>query len=301
MKRPDEFKSLLDNSWKEFSATWKKARTRSSEKSVHDLRVSTRRLIAILELVRGLSKRGDIIQVQRSFKKVLKGMGPLRDVQVQLEKVSHLKQVGLVADFRRDLERRERREIEKIQSELRRGRRRRLTDAVKDVRSEFVRLDESFGDDRIRRSVDRVLAVRRNEFLKAVRCFRRLQPLDEEALHEMRIALKKLRYVIEAAQPVLGPSAKQRALRMHGFQQLMGDSRDVELLRTELEKWAKKKGRTIAIVPTLAGLTEKREILLKKVVESTNQLEKSLETKTPLPIETTYAIVTPVSASSLRV
>ena len=134
--------------------------------------------------------------------------------------------------------------------------------------------------------------------MKAVRRFRRLQPLDEEALHEMRIALKKLRYVIEAAQPVLGPSAKQRARKMQAFQQLMGDSRDVDLLRAELENWAKKKGRTIAIVPVLASLSEKREILLKEVVESTDQLEKSLETETPQPIaERNYVVVPPVPSA----
>jgi CHAD domain-containing protein len=46
----------------------------------------------------------------------------------------------------------------------------------------------------------------------------------------MRIALKKLRYVVEAAQPVLGLSGKHQADEMHAFQQLMGDSRDVEML-----------------------------------------------------------------------
>src|SRR5262249_41889715 len=159
------------------------------------------------------------------FKKVLKGMSPLRDVQVQLESVSHMKQIDLLVAFRRSLKRRERREIQNIQNELKRGRRRRrLTDAVKVVPSELSRLHESFGDDRIRSSVERVLAFRRNEFLKAERQFHRLQPIDEQALHEMRIALKRLRYIVEAAQPVIGPSAKKRARKMQGFQQLMGDS-----------------------------------------------------------------------------
>src|SRR5262249_47045306 len=254
MTSTDEFRFLLDNSWKKFSATWKKARFRASEKSIHDLRVSSRRLIAILELVQALSKSNEIGEVRRNFKKVLKGMSPLRDVQVQLENVSHMKQVDLLVTFRRSLKRRERREIENIQNKLKRGRRRRLTDAVKVVRSELSRLHESFGDDRIRSSVERVLAFRPNEFLKAERQFHRLQPIDEQALHEMRIALKRLRYIVEAAQPVIGPSAKRRARKMQGFQQLLGDSRDVAMLRAELEKWAKKKGRIIAIVPTLQRL-----------------------------------------------
>src|SRR5262249_56676389 len=132
-----------------------------------------------------------------------------------------------------------------------------------------------------RSSVERVLAFRRNEFLKAERQFHRLQPIDEQALHEMRIALKRLRYIVEAAQPVIGSSAKKRARKMQGFQQLMGDSRDVAMLRAELEKWAKKKGRIIAIVPTLQRLQEKRESLLRRIVESSTQLEKTLEAETP--------------------
>jgi CHAD domain-containing protein len=300
--RTDHLRFSLNKAWKKFSATWKKARIKASEKSVHDLRVSTRRLIAILELVQALSKSDEIGQVRRTFKKVLKATGPLRDVQVQLQSVSDMKQVDLLGAFRRSLKRRERREIEKIPNELKRGRQRRLTDAVKVVRSELNRLNESLGDDRIRSSVERVLGLRRNEFLKAERQFHRLLPLDEQALHKMRIAFKKLRYIVEAAQPVIGPSAKIRARKMQVFQQLMGDSRDVALLRTELEKWAKKKGRTIAIVPTLQRLREKRESLLRRVVHSSNQLEKILEAETPQPIaETTHVVVSPVSVDLMQV
>ena len=82
----------------------------------------------------------------------------------------------------------------------------------------------------------------------------------------------------------------------------MGDSRDVALLRAGLEKWAKKKGRTIAIVPTLQRLKEKRESLLRRVVHSSNQLEKLLEAETPQPIaETTHVVVSPVSADLMEV
>jgi len=281
---------ILDKSSKEFSGAWKKARTKASEKAIHDLRVSTRRLIATLELVQALSKSDQTSKLRRRLKKVLKSMSSLRDLQVQLENSSQIPPLGLIATFRRGLERRERREIDRLHDELKRGRRQRLTAAVEDVRSKFGRLNESLGRVRIRRSVEHVLSLRRNEFLRAERRFQRLQPLDEGALHEMRIALKKLRYVVEAAQPVLGPSAKQQARVMHAFQQLMGDSRDVEMLRAELEEWAKKKGRTIAVVPTLEELKEKREGLLKKIIESSDELEQILMGETPKPVaETTYA------------
>ena len=217
-----------------------------------------------------MSKLSEIPVLQRKFKKILKGMGPLRDLQVQLEIISNMRQESPIADFERSLERRERRQIAEIRKELKRSSKRRLTKGVKDVRAEFVRLHDKGGRERIRNAVERVLRLRRNEFL---RTRKRFKPSDEETLHAMRIALKKLRYVVEAAQPVLGSYARERARHMHSFQQLLGDTRDLELLRTRLEKWATKRGNIIAIVPALENLQEKREGLMQKIVESAAALD----------------------------
>jgi CHAD domain-containing protein len=279
MSHSGELLSSFGVSWKNFSEAWKKARGKASEKSVHHLRVSARRLIAILELTHSLSKKGVIPKSQKRFKKVLKRMGPLRDVQVQLQGISHLKQSGLIVDFKRTLERRERREIEAIQDDLRSRTKRRLNEGVKDVRTEFARLDEKLDDARVQQTVERALKSRQNEFMRKGRQF---DPSNGETLHEMRIALKKLRYTLEAAQPVLGNSATERVREMQGFQQLLGDTRDTELLRNELEKWASKKGKKIAVVPTLEQLDEQREALRKKITEAA-LLEHISEPKTPKP------------------
>ena len=293
MKRTEELVSSFNRSWKRFSDTWKKTRANASEKSVHDLRVNTRRLIATLELARVLSNRRDIARVQRHFKKVLKSMGPLRDVQVQLDGVLHIRHGRLIDDFRRRLKRREGEEIERIQHALKRGRKRRLAAEMKQLVAEMGSFHKSLDDDRIHRSVDRILSVRQNEFSKAKRRFDRPQSRNDETLHEMRIALKKLRYVIEALEPVLGPSAKVQARQMHAFQQLMGECRDLDILRIELESWAKKKGKSIAIVPVLEQLHEKREILLKKIIESSEKLERIVDPESRQPVAETTQVVVP--------
>lgn len=299
MKRTDELVSSFNRSWKRFSGTWKKVRTDASEKSVHDLRVNTRRMIATLELARVLSNRGDIAKVQRRFKKVLKSMGPLRDVQVQLDTVSRLQRGAVIGDFMRGLERREAEEIHRIQNALKRGRKRRLEEELKQLATEIGRLHESLDGQRIHRLVNRVLSVRQNEFSKAKRRFDRLELRNEGTLHVMRIALKKLRYVVEALEPVLGPSAKEQARQMHSFQQLMGECRDLQILRMELERWAKKNGKTIATVPVLEQLQERREVLLKKIVESSAKLEHIVESKSPQPLaEETQVVAFPVPARS---
>jgi CHAD domain-containing protein len=286
--------SSFDDSWKNFSAAWKKARARSSEKSIHDLRVSTRRMIATLELARALSRQREIADLQRKFKKVLKSMGPLRDTQVLLESLTNLRQGALISEFKKALERRERRKIESVRLDLKRGAKQRLSKNIKDVRSEFSRLHDARGKAEIERSVERVLTLRRNDFLKAERKFQKLQPLNEDLLHEMRIALKKLRYVVEAAQPVLGESAKRQARDMHDFQQLIGESRDMEMLRAALEKWGDKNGKKIAIIPALDRLQEKRAALLKKIVESSSEFEERLKAETVKPAaERTHIVNTP--------
>src|SRR5579862_1621836 len=89
----------LDQPWNEFSRAWKKTRHKASEKSVHDLRVNARRLIENLELAGALSRQKDAGKLKRRFKKFLKGMGALRDTQVQLESVSRLPRSQAIADF----------------------------------------------------------------------------------------------------------------------------------------------------------------------------------------------------------
>src|SRR5436189_240172 len=121
MTPADQFLSSLDRSWKEFSGAWKKARMDASEKSIHHLRVRTRR----------------------------------------------------------------------------------LREGARDLRSEFARLHEKAAPEKIQRSVEKTLNQCRNAFLKA---YRQFQPADGESLHNMRIALKELRYSLEAAEPVLGRS-----------------------------------------------------------------------------------------------
>jgi CHAD domain-containing protein len=284
MKIGEELVCSLDRPWRDFSRAWKKTRHKASERAIHDLRVNARRLIENLELARALSKKNDTSELKRRFKKFLKRMGTLRDLQVQLENASRLRRSQVIVAFTRRLERLEKQEIENIQSNLKNNKRQRFAAALEDVHSQFQRSQESAGKDRTRNSVRRILNIRNNEFMKAKRRFSRSEPHSEDALHEMRIALKKLRYAMEAAQPILSESEKGRIEEMRTFQKLMGDSRDLEMLRSTLEQWAKKKGKKMAVVPALQDLQEKREILLKKLLESSHELENILESKKSGPV-----------------
>ncbi|HYR87092.1 MAG TPA: CHAD domain-containing protein [Terriglobia bacterium] len=270
----------VDKSWKQFSSAWKKARAKGSEKAVHDLRVSTRRLIATLELAGAISKGKEIAGVQKQFKKVLKRMGPLRDIQVQLENLSQIRAIDPINDFKRSLERRERREIGSITKDLKRRRMRRLSEGLRLVHAAYEKPPKPLDNATVRRSIDSLVAIRHRAFWRARS---RFKPENQETLHSMRIALKKLRYVVEAAQPILGRWAGKRSREMHACQQLMGDTRDLDILKTRLEKWAHKKGRKVAdaVTPELAQLGRKRQRLVTRIRKSSAHFEELIPVRKP--------------------
>jgi hypothetical protein len=55
-----------------------------------------------------------------------------------------------------------------------------------------------------------------------------LDPLNVEALHDMRIAAKRLRYVLELAAPVFGPAAESAGKRAKRLQDLLGEIHDCD-------------------------------------------------------------------------
>ena len=83
-------------------------------------------------------------------------------------------------------------------------------------------------DGPLRDNVRRIVGVRAKElksFSPAV-----LDPSNVEALHDMRIAAKRLRYVLELTTPVFGEPAERGAKRAKKLQDLLGEIHDCDVL-----------------------------------------------------------------------
>jgi CHAD domain-containing protein len=81
-------------------------------------------------------------------------------------------------------------------------------------------------DGPLRENARRIVDVRAREvhqFSPAV-----LDPANVEALHDMRIAAKRLRYVLELTTPVFGEPAAQGAKRAKRLQDLLGEIHDCD-------------------------------------------------------------------------
>ena len=80
----------LDSRWRRLRKEWDRTRNNYSEDAVHDLRVASRRMIAVLDTLRGLADDPEIEECRRRVKKSLGALSPLRDVHVQRLSVSRL-------------------------------------------------------------------------------------------------------------------------------------------------------------------------------------------------------------------
>jgi alpha-D-ribose 1-methylphosphonate 5-triphosphate diphosphatase PhnM len=72
----------------------------------------------------------------------------------------------------------------------------------------------------------RIVAVRLDELRSLAPASGERPPA--EALHDMRIAAKRLRYVLEMAEPVLGASARRGAKETRRIQDLLGEIHDCD-------------------------------------------------------------------------
>ena len=63
-----------------------------------------------------------------------------------------------------------------------------------------------------------------------------LDPRNVEALHDMRIAAKRLRYVLELTTPVFGKGAEKAAKRAKTLQDLLGEIHDCDVTVPRVER-----------------------------------------------------------------
>src|SRR5688572_2308134 len=112
----------LDARWRRLRKDWDRTRHKYSDDAVHDLRVASRRLLAVLDTLRSLKDEPDIEECRRRVKKFLRALSPLRDVQVQRKHVSKMASTFTqLKNFQKSLKEREERIATKVQKLLKKG------------------------------------------------------------------------------------------------------------------------------------------------------------------------------------
>ncbi len=237
--------------------------------SVHDFRVSARRLIAAMDIILAVIEHEPLRREHRRLRRTLKSLNALRDLEIQrLEaaKISRSHQVlaPLLASLRvheRQLGLEARRQIRKLDPAM-------LQQSIASAMELLRSLDASPPSASALGSA--VHAARAIGFLTLLRNTARASSGDEQSLHRVRVALKKFRYTTEVLAPCLPSAVRKQIARIQQLQDVFGAVQDWVIVSACITTFLRRRGfaRQASMLPILRDLQERRTMLVHSAVSS---------------------------------
>jgi CHAD domain-containing protein len=219
------------------TASWSDA-VAGDVRGVHRSRVASRRLREALAIAAAAGSGGRAARARRLARRITRALGPVRELDVALAELDvvaarHRWPESAGAAIRRDLERargNQRRRLHHETAGLARGTiRARIERAAADIADLSTPSDVS-------RAMARHVLRRADRVETQVALCGTLYAADR--LHALRIAVKKLRYTIEIAGPLLGRAAGPALRQLRAMQQRLGRLHDVQVLMEALQSGA---------------------------------------------------------------
>ncbi len=222
-----------------FSNQLAKTRKRATEKAVHDLRVSTRRLIAVMEVIRTIIPTADLSRARKDLKRLLNALSGLRDIQVQIKTVrTMVGEFPAMNLFLTLLMVREKHFLGREHSALFDIELGQIEDGIAEAGKALKKV---LADPILRSAVGAIAEG------KLAQAFSRAVQLKPAALsgkgnriHRLRIAFKRFRYSVEAMEAMF-PNVTPRTLKaMNTYQVRMGSIQDIDVLTANVREYARK-------------------------------------------------------------
>jgi CHAD domain-containing protein len=228
----------LNTQWRRYRKRLKRCQEHFSEEAVHDVRVQTRRLLSTIELLGAFIPERDIQKVRRALKRHLDTFDQLRDTQVQLGYVGRMAgtfpDASAFYDWLRNRKARFTRTTRKAVKHIKTKRLGRWLAAFeKEIWLQRKRITRERAFAIVRRAINQAFAR------VAQRC-RHVRADDTKTIHRTRIAFKRFRYMIEALAPLLPAVTEDHRRALRGYQCMMGDIQDMEVLLAALDKFVQK-------------------------------------------------------------
>lgn len=241
---------------------------------LHDFRVAVRRTRSVLSLFKGVLPAEARTHFKGEFKWLGRITGPVRDLDVYLQKIPGYR-ADLPKSMRQDLD-----PLDKYLHEHHRGERRRLVSRMKSNR--YQELLESWGEFLAREGNDdaacpdaaRPIADVASEriwkvYRRVYKHGRNIMPdTPAEALHELRIDCKMLRYLLEFFRSLY--PAKEMTKLVNALRQLqdnLGDFNDLQVQQTSLSRFAQEMSdEGVATVESLVAIGRLVEHLAQRQV-----------------------------------
>ena len=263
----------LNTQWRRYRKRLKRCQERFSEDAVHDVRVETRRLLSTIELLGAFIPERDIKKVRRALKRHLDTFDQLRDTQVQLGYVGRMAgtfpDAHAFYDWLRNRKARFTRTTRKAVKHIKTKRLGRCLAAFeKEIRLQRKRIPREQAFAIVQRAINQA-------FARVAQLCRHVRADDTKTIHRTRIAFKRFRYMVEALSPLLPAVTEDHRRAMRGYQCMMGDIQDMEVLLAALDKFVQKEGVNAASARRLKKeLVRWRQMLIQIYLNAAGRLRR---------------------------
>ena len=200
-----------------------------TERSIHDLRVAARRLMATIDLVLGILQDEELQKTRRLLRKHLKAFNTLRDTHIQILAVrTMVRRFPVLRSYLRGLLRRERTLIREARKEVARIEALHAGEIIGRVSADVIGL--MAGPHMQSTGYTMLLGSLGSAFARAMTLRQKVNAGDPRSIHRLRVAFKRCRYSTEVLQPLL-PGVDTKWLKaMQAYQTMMGNVQDTVVI-----------------------------------------------------------------------
>jgi CHAD domain-containing protein len=211
----------LENAWRKYLTELKRCREEFSNEAVHDLRVATRRMMAVIQLLNSISPRPRLQKIIRTLKEQLDDLDDLRDIQVIVAELSEsVQELPELHEFEKRQQRIEDRLLRTLRKKIKKFSVHELSKRIRKTH-DSIQTEHDLEAQTLQAADDAYMLTRQRLGLVDL-----ARPVT---IHRVRIAFKDFRYTVEIIHPLLKDFPEANLKWMHDYQSLMGEVQDSEV------------------------------------------------------------------------
>lgn len=221
--------------WRTYRSELKRCQDEVTEEAVHDLRVATRRLLALIDLLRAVAPHPRLRKLRRTLKDQLNDLNGLRDTQVMLIAVSEsLDDFPEIEFFQKFLHKREKRLLRSTGKAIKSFKHSGFSKRMATIRKKILKKKLNTVPD------SQLLQAADDQFGVVLHRYHHVDPSNPATIHRMRVAFKKFRYIVEIIRPLIPTLPEENLNPMHDYQSAMGNIQDAEVMLSTFQDFAER-------------------------------------------------------------
>jgi len=225
--------SSIDSNLENYLLKLNECNEKFCEVAVHDIRVSIRRFLTLLSMLRFITNIHLTSEISLLLKEQLRFFNPLRDIQVQLLKVQQLVyKHPVLYKYYHYLLVSEEEYIPFLKNELLAFDVNFFNKLILNLKMEF---DKFFASNNENKIIPEDIACLR--FNNVIARYNNASPQDVGSIHKIRLSFKKFRYTMEIIQPLKNIPTEDY-LEMSNFQTLLGTIQDHTVFLRKMKEFA---------------------------------------------------------------